>query len=69
MRWENKGLDLPEGFRRFDSVLLNRDEVAMYLIFGIRLVDIPECWSLELQLDATFADNLGHICRQIIHIC
>ena len=34
-----------------------------------RHAETPECWSLEFQLDATFADNVGHICRQIMYIC
>ena len=34
---------------------------------GSRLAETPECRSLEFQLDATFADNLGHICRQIMY--
>ena len=34
----------------------------------MRLAEIPECWSLEFQLDATFADNFCHICRQIMYI-
>ena len=33
------------------------------------LAETSECWSLEFQLDATFSDNLGHICRQIMYIC
>ena len=34
-----------------------------------RLAETPECWSLEFQLDATFAANFGHIGRQIVYIC
>ena len=40
-----------------------------YLKFQLlvcRLAETPECWSLEFQLDATFADILGHICRQFM---
>ena len=33
-----------------------------------RLAETPESWSLEFQLDATFADNFGHICRQILYV-
>ena len=30
-----------------------------------RRAETPGCWSLEFQLDATFADNFCHIFRQI----
>ena len=43
--------------------------IFMVRIFVTRLAEIPECWSLEFQLDATFGDNFGHICRQIMYIC
>ena len=38
-------------------------------IFSCRLAETPECWSLDFQLDATFADNFGHISRQLMYIC
>ena len=34
----------------------------LYVIHLNRLAETPECWSLKFQLDAKFADNLGHIC-------
>ena len=41
-----------------------------------RLAETPECWCLEFQLDASYADNFGYIwriityiCRQITYIC
>ena len=33
-----------------------------------RHAETPECWSLEFQLDATFADNSGHFCKQIKYL-
>ena len=29
----------------------------------------PGMLESKIQLDTTFADNFGHICRQIMHIC
>ena len=30
-----------------------------------RLAETPECWSLELQLDMTFADNVVISCKKV----
>ena len=40
-----------------------------FLLFKGRLAETPECWGLEFQLDATFADSFSQICRQIMYIC
>ena len=39
--------------------------LGLYWILDYRLAEIPKGWSLEFQLDMTFADNFSHIYGQI----
>ena len=70
-------LVMSKGARRWGTVTTRRrsaNRSVQYKEFTICtlyswLAETPECWSLEFQLDATFADSFGHICRQIMCIC